>query len=386
MNNFYYYVPTEVYFGKGQLSLLAERILPHGKHILMVYDGCIKAFGLYDKLTTLFRENGILWTELTGIEPNPQIGPVREGVRICKEQGVDLILAVGGGSTIDTCKTISAGARSDADVWDLIVHPSQIKDTLPVFVVGTIAATGSEMDCIAVISDREKHVKQGSYSTCYYPKAAFLDPENTFSVPPRQTAAGTADIMSHVFENYFSHVRSAYLQLRYCESILKTCIHYGPVALREPDNYEARANLMWSASWAMNGIVRLGNDAETAVHPLANTLTAHYGTTHGVALAILTPYWMEFCLNEDTLWKYVEFAVNVWGMESAAEPHDLAHQAIDRTRQFFTSLGLPARLSEVGVGEEKLELMADQAASPALLNAFVPMTRDDILYIYRAAL
>lgn len=386
MNPFYYYVPTQVYFGKGQLERLPEVVLPYGKRVLLLYDACIKSFGLYEKLAGLLRAKGIEWVELTNIEPNPQIGPVREGVRICKEQGIGALLAVGGGSTIDTCKTISAGAKSETDVWELIVHPNLISDALPVFVVGTIAATGSEMDCIAVISDKAKQIKQGSYSLYYYPKAAFLDPENTFSVPPGQTAAGTADIMSHVFENYFSHVRGAYLQLRYSEAILKTCIHYGPIALREPENYEARANLMWAASWAMNGLVRLGNDAETAVHPLANTLTAHYGTTHGVALAVLTPFWMEYSLNGDTVWKYREFAVNVWGLDANTEEHSLALQAIQKTREFFRSMGLPATLGELGVGAEKLELMAEQAASPALLNAFVPMTKEDILRIYRMAL
>lgn len=386
MNNFYWNVPTEVYFGKGQLSALNTIVKRFGDNVLFIYDGFLKDTGLYAEISDLLQQNNCQIFELTGIEPNPRIGPVREGIKLCKENNIDFVLAVGGGSTIDTGKLVSCGAITDNDPWDILVDPTLITDNIPLCVVVTIAATGSEMDPIAVISDPIKNVKQGSYSYHYYPKVAIMDPCITMTVPKLQTAAGTADIMSHFLENYFSHVKGAYLQHRLAEGFLKTLIHYGPIAIQNPNDYEARANLLWAAPWGMNGINRLGNDAVTTVHPLANTLSAYYDTTHGVALAILTPYWMEYALNDETLYRFVEYGVNVWNIDTDLPEYDIARQAIKKTREFFNDMGLPATLSDVGIGEEKLEIMAREAATPDLLEAFVPLDHAAILKIYRSAL
>lgn len=386
MNNFYWNVPTEVYFGKGQLSALNTLVERHGNQVLLIYDGFLKDTALYDKVMDLLKANGCQVFEITGIEPNPRIGPVREGARICKENQVDFILAIGGGSTIDTGKLVSCAAKTEEDPWDILVDPSLIKDNLPLCVVVTIAATGSEMDPIAVISDPVKKVKQGSYSHNYYPQVAIMDPCITMTVPKLQTAAGTADIMSHFLENYFSHVKGAYLQHRLAEGFLKTLTHYGPIAIQNPNDYEARANLLWAAPWGMNGINRLGNDAVTTVHPLANTLSAYYDTTHGVALAILTPYWMEYALNDKTLYRFVEYGVHVWGINPDLPKNEIASKSIQKTREFFNEMGLPATLSTIGIGDEKLELMARDAATPDLMDAFVPLDQAAILKIYRMAL
>jgi len=386
MNNFYWNVPTEVFFGKGQLDALKEASRRYGQRVLLIYDGFLKGTALYDEIGGLLRGAGCTVWELTGIEPNPRIEPVREAARLCKENQIDFILAVGGGSTVDTAKVASCAARTDLDAWEILTKPSLIQSSLPLCVVVTIAATGSEMDAVAVISNPARNIKQGSYSLHYYPRITIMDPCITMTVPKRQTAAGTADIMSHFLENYFSHVKGAYLQHRVAEGFLKTLIHYGPIACEHPDDYEARANLLWAAPWGMNGINRLGNDAVTTVHPLGNTLSAFYDTTHGVSLAILTPYWMEYALRDETLYRFVEYGVNVWEIDRTLPPYDIAHLAIRKTREFFNSMGLPATLREIGIGEEKLELMAEKAATPDLLEAFVPLDKEAVLTIYRMAL
>ena len=386
MTNFYWYVPTEVFFGEGQLKALNTAVSRYGKKVLVIYDGFLKDTALYHEVMSIFTENDCKVWEVTGIEPNPRIGPVRESVKLCKEHGIDFVVAIGGGSTIDTGKIVSCAAKSEADAWDVLTNPKLIQGNLPLCVVVTIAATGSEMDPIAVISDPVKNVKQGTYDHHYFPKMAIMDPKITMTVPKRQTAAGSADMMSHFFENYFSHVKGAYMQHRVAEGFLKTIIHYAPIACADPTNYEARANLLWCAPWGMNGINRLGNDAVTTVHSLANTLSAHYDTTHGVALAILTPYWMEYALNDKTLFRFVEYGVNVWDIDPALPEYEIAKTAIKKTREFFNSIGLPATLGEVGVGAEKLEIMAQQAATPDQLEAFVPLDKEAALKIYTMAL
>ena len=241
------------------------------------------------------------------------------------------------------------------------------------------------MDRYAVISNMETNDKIVVVSPSFAPSASILDPEYTYTVPKNQTAAGVADIMSHAMERYFTKVPGTYLQDRLGEGLLKTCIHYGPVALEEPKNYDARANLMWAASLAIDGITWRGNEVPTCVHPMEHQLSAYYDITHGVGLAILTPNWMEHVLNEQTVGKFVEFGVNVWGIDAKLEPFEIARRAISETRRFFSSLGLPATLREVGISEEHLEDMAKKA-SPNMENAFYPLTAGDILEIYKASL
>lgn len=382
MLNFDYSIPTIVHFGKGQISHLPD-LARYGRRVLLVYGGgSIKKMGLYDTVKQLLADFEI--TELSGVEPNPRIQSVREGVRLCREHQIEAVLAVGGGSVIDCAKVIAAGARYEGDAWDLVLDGEKIKDALPLVSVLTLAATGSEMDAFAVISDMEKNDKLGTGSPLLKPKMSILDPEYTYTVSKKQTAAGTADIMSHIFENYFTREDGAYVQARFCESLLRTCIKYGPVALREPDNYEARANLMWTSSLAINGLLSYGADVEWCVHPMEHELSAFYDITHGEGLAILTPYWMEHVLSEKTAEKFAEFGENVFGIHE--ENHmQAAKKAIACTREIFAEMGLPSRLSQVGIGEEKLAVMAAKAAR-GLEDAFVPLTEEDVLAIYRAAL
>ena len=386
MNNFTFQIPTEVFFGKGQLANLGKAVRQYSSKVLLVYGGgSIKRSGLYDEVQAVCKEYGITAVELAGVEPNPRIETVRAGVELCKKHNLDGILAVGGGSVIDCAKIISAGAKYDGDAWDLVLNGSLVKETLPLFTVVTIAATGSEMDRFAVISNMATNEKIGSFSPLYYPKVSILDPAYTFSVPKNQTAAGTADIMSHVIDRYFHNVPAAYLQDRLAEAILKTCIHYGPIAYHEPDNYEARANLMWASSLAIDNITWRGNEVVPTLHPLEHELSAFYDITHGVGLAILTPHWMRYILSDSTVDKFAIYGVNVWGIDASQDRYDIARQAIDKTAAFYASMDIPTTLREVGINDEKIGLMAEKAAK-RLKASYVPLTAGDAAAIFRAAL
>ena len=386
MNNFTYQIPTEIYFGKGQIHQLGAAIKKFGKKVLLVYGGgSIKRIGLYQTVRTILEQSGVDAVELPGVEPNPRIATVRKGVALCRQHNVDVILAVGGGSTIDCAKVISAGARYAGDAWDLVLNSSLIMDTIPIITVLTIAATGSEMDRFAVITNIETNDKLGTFSPLFYPKVSILDPEYTFTVPKNQTAAGVADTMSHIFEHYFHRVKGATVQDRLSEGLLKTCIQYGPVAYNEPENYEARANLMWASSLAIDGITWRGNEVALSVHPMEHQLSAYYDITHGVGLAILTPHWMKYVLNDWTVGKFAEFGINIWRMDAKLDAYEIADQAIQKTMDFFGSLDLPSSLHEININDEHFEIMAEKA-SGGLENTFYPLTVKDVLAIYRASL
>ena len=236
MLNFTYSIPTKVHFGKGQISHLTE-LKQSGSRVLLVYGGgSIKRAGIYDEAIRLLTGAGMTVSELPGVEPNPRIESVRRGVEICKTENIDMVLAIGGGSTIDCAKVIAAGAKYDGDAWDLVLNSSLIQSALPIYTVLTLSATGSEMDGIAVISDLEKNEKWATAAACMKPVMSILDPEYTYSVSKKQTAAGTADMISHIFENYFTPVKGADVQAGFCEAQLKTAFKYGPIAMEEPTN------------------------------------------------------------------------------------------------------------------------------------------------------
>jgi len=385
MLNFDYSIPTKVYFGKGQIKKLAE-IKPYASKVLMVYGGgSIKRAGIYDKAVSVLRENGIEFFELSGVDPNPRMETVELGKQICLEKGIEGVLAIGGGSSIDCAKAIAAAVKYDGPVWDLVTDWSKLVDALPVFVVSTMAATGSEMDAYAVITNTELNDKMDLGGEPVAPVFSILDPKFTYSVPKYQTASGAADIMSHVFEVYFTNVKEAYLQARMSEAVLKTVIKYGPIALEEPENYEARANLMWASSLAINGLLSYGADVQWGVHPIEHELSAYFDVTHGAGLAVLTPVWMEYILNEDTVDKFVEYAINVWDVKpNMNDKYAVAKEGIEKTRKFFASMGLPQTLRQLGVEEDSLEMMA-QKLDGVLTDTFVPLTAEDVLNIYKAA-
>jgi len=386
MLNFNYSIPTNIFFGKEQVNVLPNEIKKYTSKVLIVYGGgSIKRSGLYDKVIDLLKGNNIEYWELSGVEPNPRITSVREGVRICKENNIELVLAVGGGSSIDCAKVIAAGYYYEGDSWDIVKDPRKITNVLPLASILTLSATGSEMDAGAVISNLDTNEKLGTGHPLMAPKFSILDPTYTFTVPASQTAAGTADIMSHIFEVYFSRTKEAYLQNRMAEALLKTCIKYGPIAMQEPENYEARANLMWTSSLAINGLLSYGKHTEWSVHAMEHELSAFYDITHGDGLAILTPHWMKYILSEETLDNFVQYGVNVWGIDKNEDKLSIANKAIEKTREFFNELGIPSKLSEVGIDSEKLEIMANQATRRGDLGNLRPLNSQDVLNIYKLA-
>ena len=387
MQNFNYSIPTKIFFGKDQINVLGSEIKNYGSRVLLVYGGgSIKKSGIYDKITEILKTNDISFWELPGVEPNPRVSSVRKGVQICRENEIDLILAVGGGSSIDCAKVIAASYYYEGDAWDIVLHPGKIKKVLPIATILTLAATGSEMNSGAVITNIDTNEKLATGHQDMAPKFSILDPTYTYTLPAKQTASGTADIISHIFEVYFSNTKEAYLQNRMAEAMLKTCIKYGKIAMKEPENYEARSNLMWTSSLAINGILSYGKETEWSVHAMEHELSAYYDITHGVGLAILTPHWMKYILNDSTLDKFVEYGVNVWGIDESGDKYKIANEAIEKTREYFISLGIPTSLREVGINEEKLEEMAKQATRRGKLGNFGVLDAEDVLSIFRSSL
>ena len=384
MNNFKYSIPTTIYFGKDQLGHLSE-LKESGSRVLLVYGGgSIKKSGLYDQTVKILEESGLSVTELSGVEPNPRIESVREGVKLCRENQIDMVLAVGGGSVIDCAKVVAAGACYEGDAWELVKHPGLIEKALPVICVLTVAATGSEMDHIAVISNDETQEKIGTRNPLLRPKASILGPSYTFSVSPYQTAAGVADIMSHAMESYFSR-EPADLQNYFAEAILRVCVENGKRLLDEPDNYEARANVMWAASWAINDTLKMGHMVQWSVHPIEHQLSAVYNVTHGEGLAILTPHWMRRVLDEESVGQFEELAVHIWKVKPSGDRFRTAQEGIACLERFFESLGLKSRLSQLGIDESHFEEMAAKAAAQ-VKGAYRELTKEDIIQIYRDSL
>lgn len=386
MDNFVFHAYTKMFFGKNQIEQLPSAMSDFGKNVLLVYGGgSIKKNGIYDKVYDLLKGWNIV--ELAGVEPNPRITTVREGVRLCKEHSIDVILAVGGGSTIDCSKVIAAGYYYENDPWDLVLDNSLIQKVLPIVTILTLAATGSEMNKNAVISNLETNEKFGTSSRLMIPQASILDPTYLYTLPAIQTAAGTADIMSHVFEAYFSKEKDAFIQDRFSEGILKACIRYCKIALENPDNYEARANLMWASSMALNGLTGSGKGHSWTCHPIEHELSAFYDITHGVGLAIVTPRWMRYVLNEDTVNQFVAYAHNVWDLPLEEDKFAMANKAIDKTEEFFKEIGIPMTLQEVGIDSSKLEIMAEKAVKfGGLSNAFVALAKEDVVCILKQCL
>lgn len=385
MKNFEFYVPTDVLFGKGQENNLPGKLKAFGKKILMTYGGgSVKRSGLYDRLMALLKDFDVY--ELGGVEPNPRVSTVNRGVEICKREGIDLILAVGGGSTIDCSKAIAAGAYYDGDAWDLVTGKAAITSALPIAVVLTIAATGSEMDCAAVISNEETEEKLLMGHPLLLPRVSVLNPENTFSVPAYQTAAGSADMMSHILESYFDQ-EEAFVPDAISEGLLRAVIKYTPIAIRDPENYEARAQLMWTSSLALNGLVTTGKNFMWSCHYIEHELSAHYDITHGAGLAMLTPKWMRYVLSDKTVDKFYTYAVNVWGVEPSADRFAVANAGIDATENFFRSIGMPMTLGEFHIDGAKFEEMAEKAVAVGHLNgAYVPLNKADVVKILELCL
>lgn len=386
MQNFIYNIPTSVYFGEGQIKEIGRLAAGIGKKALIVYGGgSIKKNGLFDIATKYLDEADVSYLEFGGVEPNPKIESVRMGVDICKKEEIDMLIPIGGGSVIDCAKAIAIGSKYDKDPWDLVEDTSKITGALPIITVLTIAATGTEMDFYAVISNMKINDKISIDHPCMFPKYSILDPTYTESVSAYQTASGTADIMSHVFEVYFQKCGDTFIQDQFMEGIMRTCIKYGAVAVDNPSDYDARANLMWASSWAINGMIACGKAGPWVCHPIEHQLSAFYDVTHGMGLAVIIPHWMRKILDEDMVDVFVNYGVHVFGINKELDKYEIANLSIDMTRQWFDSMNIPKTLRELGITEkDKFDIMAKKAAK-GLDKAYHLLTQEDVLDILEAA-
>ena len=387
MQNFDYMTPTRLIFGKESIVKLPEVMSPLGKRVLLTYGGgSIKKIGLYDRVKDLLKDFEIY--ELPGIQPKPKYDPsVLDGVRICKEQQIDVILAVGGGSVLDCSKAIAAGACYEGDPWDLITYKVRAKAALPIVDILTLAATGSEYDCGGVISRTETNDKIGYMDPHLFPVCSILDPVYTFTVSKKQTAAGCADAMNHVMEQYFA-ADTTLLNDGICEAEFRALMANTRKCLDNPEDYTARAEMMLCCTYGCNGILSLGNSySGWPCHAIEHALSAYYDITHGEGLAIITPRWMRHILSEKTIDRFVKYGINVFGIDASLPKQEIAEKAIDATYKFFESINIPMHLREVGIDESRIDEMAHHiAVNEGLENAYVPLLEQDIKKILMESL
>jgi alcohol dehydrogenase YqhD (iron-dependent ADH family) len=384
MNNFNSNFPTQIIFGKNRIEDLGNQIKTY-KNILLVYGaGSIKKSGIYDKVIGVFQENDIAHCEVAGVKPNPDISSVREGVACCKENKIDFILAVGGGSVIDCAKAIAAGACYDGDPWDFFIGKAKITNALPLGCILTLAASASEMNGNSVVNDDQNKEKRAVGSPLLRPVFSILDPTYTFSVNKYHTAAGIVDTIAHLFCPYFYPNRFVFMQDRCAEALMKTCVHCGRIAIDDPGDYNARANLMWASSWAFNGFLKLGQANDSICHGIEHVFSGLYDITHGVGLAIILPAWMRHVLDNDNASKFAEYARNVWDVTNN-DDYLAAQEGIEKTETFFKEIGMPLSFKDINIRDDDFEKIAEQLAGENGIGKFKKLFKEDILNILHLA-
>ncbi len=386
MNSFEFQFATKMIFGKDKELCVGEEIKAFGgTRVLMAYGGnSIKRSGLYDRVIKALDEAGLMVWELPGVVPNPRVSLVRKGIEICREEKIDFLLAVGGGSVIDTCKSISFGVFYEGDVWDLITGKSQPgTKRIPVGDILTIPAAGSEGSDSCVISDETISVKAGFGSPLMRPVFSIMNPELTFTLPPYQTACGGMDIMAHAMERYFSHTESVETTDRMAEGFLKTMVHNLPIVLENPEDYGARAEIMLCGTFAQNDMTGVGREQDWFNHGLEHQISGFYDLAHGAGLGISFPAWMEYLSEKkECTEKLAQYAVRVWNVEMDFRcPEKTAKEGARRLKEFVRKSGLPLTLQEAGIGTERFEEIADNMTDKGqhTCGAFYPMTKQDIL-------
>jgi len=390
MIDFTFENPTRIHFGKNALSQLSGEVKRYGSRILLVYGGgSIKRIGLYDQVMAILKaEDAQVW-EVAGVQPNPRLSLVRRGIELCHENDIQLVLAVGGGSAIDTAKAIANGACYNGDVWDLFTSKGANTEVLPLGTIVTIPAAGSEMSNSSVITREEDQCKCGRNTPLNFPKFSILNPEYTYSLPPFQTACGIVDIMAHMMERYFTQVENVELTDRMTEGALRTVINNAPIVFEKPEDYDARAEIMWTGCLAHNTLFQTGRVGDWASHKLEHELSALYDIAHGAGLAIVFPAWMKYVLPRGGAKKLSQFAVRVFDVPADfGTTEEIALEGIARLEAFYRSLGLTTTLSENGIGDQDFDRMAERAVALAggKLGFFLPLKADDCKAIYQLAL
>ena len=356
MKNFTFYNPTKILFGKGCIANIAGEI-PQGSRVLITYGGgSIKANGVFDAVRAALTGQTVF--EFSGIEPNPTYETLMNAVSLVKEQKIDFLLAVGGGSVIDGTKFIAAAVCFDGDPWDILAKGTAITRALPLASVLTLPATGSEMNCGSVITRKSIKAKLHFMSPLVSPRFSALDPTTTYTLPESQISNGVIDAFVHVMEQYLTYPVDAKVQDRFAEGLLLTLIEEGPRALQDPTNYETRANIMWSATLALNGLIGAGVPQDWASHMIGHEITAIYGLDHAQSLAMLLPVMMEVQRQQKSA-KLLQYADRVWGIESGSTEERI-DAAIEKTRGFFATMKVKSRMSEYGIGSEDVEKIIKQ--------------------------
>ena len=383
MNNFTYYSPTLFAFGDGQeknVGALVRRF--GGTKVLLHYgSGSVKRNGVYDAVTASLRESGIPFVELGGVRPNPRSGLVYEGIELCRKENVDFVLAIGGGSVIDSAKAIAVGAVYYGDFWDFFSGKATVEKTLPTGNVLTIAATGSEGSLSCVITKEEGNLKWAINLDVIRPVFSVLNPRFTFSLPPYQTACGITDMFSHILERYFSNTPDVEVTDRLCEALMKTILRAAPVAMAHPEDYAARADLMWCGTQAHNNSCGVGREQDWGSHQIEHELSSLYDCAHGAGLAVVTPAWMKFVYQQDVS-RFAQFAVRVFDCEmDFAHPENTALEGIRRLEEFLRSIGMPLTLQELGGKEEDIPAAAAHRAlkpNGYPIGNFVKLSQQDV--------
>lgn len=385
MRDFEFLSPTKIVFGKGVENRAGAEIKSYGKRVLLHFgQGSVKASGLYGRVAQSLTQAGLEVWELPGVKPNPRLGLVRLGIELCRAQKIDFILALGGGSAIDSAKAIGIGVPYGGDVWDFFSGKAVPRQSLPTGSVLTIAAAGSEASPTSVITNETGWYKRPLGAFVMRPKVAFLNPELTFTLPAFQTACGAADIMAHVMERYFTREPDVDLTDRLCEAVLKTAIKNAPIALAKPGDYAARAELMWAGTIAHNDLLTTGREGDWACHAIEHELSGIFDVAHGAGLAVVFPAWMRHVYKSD-LGRFAKFAVRVWNADHDFDrPERTALQGIERLQAFFGSMGLPADLKGLGADAGRIDEMAAKCSERGPIGRYAKLTGDDIAAILRA--
>ncbi|MFV8830182.1 iron-containing alcohol dehydrogenase [Alkalihalobacterium sp. APHAB7] len=387
MQSFVFVNPTKLIFGKGQIEQLSKEVKRYGTRVLLVYGGgSIKRNGVYDEVLNELEKINAQIVELSGVEPNPRLTTVQKGIDLCRQEEIDFVLAVGGGSVIDAAKAIVVGAKFDGDIWDVITRKARPTGGLPLGTVLTLAATGSEMNANSVITNWELNQKVGWSSPYSFPKFSILDPAYTFSVPKDQTIYGIVDIMSHVLESYFHQTTNTPLQDRICESILTTVMEVGPKLVEDLHNYDYRETVLYCGTMALNGITQMGARGDWATHNIEHAVSAVYDIPHGGGLAILFPHWIKYAMSEN-LDRHVQLATRVFGVDPEGKTDEqIALEGVEKLSAFWTSIGAPARLADYDIDGSRIEEMADIAALFGEFGNFKKLNKEDTAKILSAAL
>ena len=389
MLNFDFYAPARIIFGRDTQHEIGKLLKPHAKKVLLHYGGgSIKKTGLYDQVVKSLKDSQIDFVELGGVVPNPRLSLVHEGIALCKKEGVDLILAVGGGSAIDSAKAIAMGVYYEGDVWEVYDKGLEIEKALPVAIILTIPAAGSESSGDTVITKEDTERKYGYGSPKLRPLISIMNPELFFTLPKNQIANGVADMMSHVFERYFTNTRNVDLTDALSEATLTTIIANAPRLMEDPEDYNAWAEIGFAGTVAHNGLLGMGREQDWACHNMEHELSAIYDVAHGAGLAVVTPAWMTY-VYKDNIDMFAQFAVKVMGVTKGfRDKEELVLEGINRLRRFYRLMGLPQTLSELDIDESKLELMAKRATGIAYgeevpLGGLKKLRWQDVLNIYQ---